>query len=137
MDREVGADAAVVFGATAPDNDTPVLFTLLPGEIARDRKLWTYPDEFRPERFLAGGEVEGVGPLPGPKEIRMMPFGSGRRHCPGAGLGMMHVRCFLAAVVRDFEWAPAAEDDIIDLTELDEFFKVMKTPLRAYVTPRM
>ena len=31
------------------------------------------PDEFRPERFLAGGEAEDVGPTPGTKEIRMMP----------------------------------------------------------------
>ncbi|TVU00709.1 hypothetical protein EJB05_53857, partial [Eragrostis curvula] len=70
------------------------------GDIGRDSKAWTDPDEFRPERFLAGNEADGVGPVPGRKEIRMMPFGAGRRTCPGAGFGMLHVKKFLAALVR-------------------------------------
>jgi cytochrome P450 len=104
-------------------------------DMARDRKDWTDPDEFWPERFLANGEAEGVGAVPGPKEIRMMPFGAGRRYCPGAGMGMVHIKCFLAGLVREFEWAPAADGHGcgIDFTELDGFFKVMKTPLRAHV----
>ena len=107
-------------------------------DMARDRKDWTDPDEFWPERFLADGEAEGVGAVPGPKEIRMVPgpkepFGAGRRYCPGAGMGMVHIKCFLAGLVREFEWAPAADGCAIDFTELDGFFKVMKTPLRAHV----
>jgi len=43
--------------------------------------VWFY-DKFYPERFLAGGEAEGVGPVPGPKEIRMLPFRAGRRYHP-------------------------------------------------------
>uniref|UniRef100_A0ACD5V7U4 Uncharacterized protein n=1 Tax=Avena sativa TaxID=4498 RepID=A0ACD5V7U4_AVESA len=107
------------------------------GEIGRDKNSWTDPDVFRPERFLAGGEGEGVGLVPGPKEIKMMPFGAGRRACPGGGLATMHVRSFLAALVREFEWAaPPSSGGGVDLTEVDGFFKVMKTPLRAAVTLR-
>ncbi|KAF6998186.1 hypothetical protein CFC21_014326 [Triticum aestivum] len=49
------------------------------GEIGRDKNAWTDPHRFRPERFLAGGEGEGVGLVPGPKEIKMMPGGGRAR----------------------------------------------------------
>ncbi|VAH39876.1 unnamed protein product [Triticum turgidum subsp. durum] len=107
-----------------------VMFNL--GHIGRDRKMWADPGEFRPERFLAGGEAEDVGPTPGSKEIRMMPFGAGSRHCPGVGMGMMLIKCFLAALVREFEWAPDCSGRV-DMTELDGFLKMMKKPLSARV----
>jgi cytochrome P450 len=128
---------AAALGVTAvPAHGVRVQYNL--GEIGRDRKTWTDPDEFRPERFLAGGEAEDVGPLTGPKEIRMMPFGAARRQCPGMSIGMLHIKCFLAMLVREFEWAPSAEDCSagIDMTELDGFFKVMKKPLSVRVTRR-
>ncbi|KAB8094750.1 hypothetical protein EE612_022046 [Oryza sativa] len=105
------------------------------GDIGRDGKAWKDPEEFRPERFMAGGEAEGVGPVPGPKEVRMMPFGAGRRSCPGMGVAMAHVGLFVAALVREFEWTPAAGGGV-DLTQQDDFFNVMRTPLRARATPR-
>jgi hypothetical protein len=40
----------------------------------------------------------------------------------------------LAALVREFEWA--APTDAVDFTELDAFFKTMKKPLSARITPR-
>uniref|UniRef100_A0ACD5TQS8 Uncharacterized protein n=1 Tax=Avena sativa TaxID=4498 RepID=A0ACD5TQS8_AVESA len=130
------AGAAVVGCAAAnvPTEGARAHFNL--GEIGRDKNAWTDPDAFRPERFLAGGEGEGVGLVPGPKEIKMMPFGAGRRACPGGGLATMHVKSFVAALVREFEWAPPPSGEDVDLTELDGFFKVMKNPLRARVTLR-
>uniref|UniRef100_J3LVD3 Uncharacterized protein n=1 Tax=Oryza brachyantha TaxID=4533 RepID=J3LVD3_ORYBR len=104
------------------------------GHIGRDGKVWKEPDVFRPERFMAGGEAEGVGPMPGPKEVRMMPFGAGRRSCPGMGLGMVHVGLFVAALVRRFQWTAAAGG--VDLTELDGLFKTKRTPLRVHATLR-
>ncbi|KAL6839787.1 hypothetical protein ACP4OV_030475 [Aristida adscensionis] len=130
--RHVDGDvhAAAVGGEAVPPGGARVLFLIR--DMARDARDWTEPGEFRPERFLAGGEAEGVGAVPGPKEMRMMPFGAGRRYCPGAGMGMMHVKCFLAALVREFEWAAPAAGGV-DMTELDGFFKVMRTPLRVHV----
>ncbi|CAN6247791.1 unnamed protein product [Urochloa humidicola] len=124
----VGGDAVVPPGGAAP-----VSFVL--GAIGRDREVWTYPDEFRPERFLEGGEGGGVSLVPGPKEIKMMPFGAGRRHCSGVAMGMAHVKCFLAELVRELEWAPPADGAGIDFTELDGFIKWMKTPLRVSIAP--
>nr|TKW39277.1 LOW QUALITY PROTEIN: hypothetical protein SEVIR_1G167900v2 [Setaria viridis] len=125
-------DAAEVAGVAAvPPTGLRVHFML--GDIGRDGKTWKGPHEFRPERFMPGGEAEDVGPLPGPKEIKMMPFGAGRRFCLGMGLGMLHVKLFLAALVREFDWAPPA-GETVDLTEWDGFFKTMSKPLRATIT---
>lgn len=130
---------AIGGGATAgavPVHGVRVRFNL--GEIGRDSRTWTRPDEFRPERFLAGGEAEDVGAAPGPKEMRMMPFGAGHRHCPGMSMGMLHIKHFLAALVREFEWAPSPEDcrGGVDMTEQNGFIKRMKKPLSARVTRR-
>jgi hypothetical protein len=55
-------------------------------------------------------------------------------------MGMLHIDCFLAALVREFEWAPPAAHQGggggVDMTEVDMFFKLMRTPLRARITPR-
>jgi cytochrome P450 len=131
-----GTAEAVGVATTPTDDDLRVFFNL--GHIGRDKKTWTNPDEFRPERFLPGGEAEHVGPTPSHKEIRMMPFGAGHRQCPGVGVGMMLIKCFLASLVREFDWAPSAEhrSGDIDMTELDGFLKMMKTPLSARVMRR-
>uniref|UniRef100_A0A0D9ZGN6 Cytochrome P450 n=1 Tax=Oryza glumipatula TaxID=40148 RepID=A0A0D9ZGN6_9ORYZ len=129
--RDVRSPQAVEH-LSLPGGGARVHFIL--GDIGRDGKAWTDPDEFRPERFMAGGEAEGVGPLPGPREVRMMPFGAGRRYCPGMGLGVAHACLLVAALVREFEWAAATGG--VDLTEVNGFFKMMRTPLRARATPR-
>lgn len=141
MREVVGAhvDVAAVGGRGGANKRSTVIINAR--DIGRDRNAWTDPDEFRPDRFLAGGEGEGVGPVPGPKqEIKMIPFGAGRRYCPGAGMGMLHIGCFLAALVREFEWAPPAahqgDGGGVDMMEVDMFFKLMRTPLRARITPR-
>ncbi|CAL5052054.1 unnamed protein product [Urochloa decumbens] len=135
--REVGPEGAVLAGAARPPDGTFVRFTFLAEDIGRDHRAWTDPEMFRPERFLAGGEGEDVSPVPGPKEIKMMPFGAGRRHCPGAGLSMIHVGSFVAALVREFHWAPPADGAGVDLTATNALFvKVMASPLKARVTPR-
>ncbi|XP_066341977.1 cytochrome P450 89A2-like [Miscanthus floridulus] len=120
-----------------PPDGTPVRFVFMAEDIARDPKAWTDPEEFWPERFLDGGEGEDVSPSPGPKEIRMMPFGAGRRHCPGAGLAMIQAKCFVAALVREFEWALPATGGGVDHTSTNALFlKVMASPLRACIVPR-
>lgn len=102
-------------------------------EIGWDPKIWDDPMEFRPERFMNEGE-EGFD-LTGSREIKMMPFGAGRRICPGISLALLHLEYFVANLVREFEWI-AEEGDDVDMAEKQEFTVVMKNPLRARIRPR-
>ncbi|KAM0828583.1 hypothetical protein ACQ4PT_067450 [Festuca glaucescens] len=104
-------------------------------DVSLDEEVWIEPEEFRPERFLDGGEGGGVD-LTGSREIRMMPFGAGRRICPSMALALLHLEYFVANLVRGFEWSTVAGDGGVDLSERPEFTVTMERPLRAHVTPR-
>ncbi|XP_031392684.1 cytochrome P450 89A2-like [Punica granatum] len=116
--------------------DAIVNFTV--AEMGRDPNMWADPMEFRPERFLKGDGKEVQFDIKSVREIRMMPFGAGRRICPVIDMAMLHVQLFIANMVRDFEWSPeegrAPED--VDLSEVQDFTMVMKTPLRVQIKPR-
>ncbi|XXG43469.1 hypothetical protein AAC387_Pa01g3501 [Persea americana] len=101
-------------------------------EMGWDEKVWEEPMAFRPERFFDGGEVVDIT---GSREIKMMPFGAGRRICPGLNLAMLHLEYFVANLVREFEWKPVDGKEI-DLSEKSEFTVVMKEPLKAKITRR-
>jgi cytochrome P450 len=104
-------------------------------EIGRDETVWTAAREFRPERFLEGAEGHGVD-ITGTREIKMMPFGAGRRICPGYSLGMHHAEYFVAKMVTELQWLPPVDGEKVDMSETLEFTTVMKHPLRARVVAR-
>lgn len=104
-------------------------------DIGWDEKVWEEPMEFKPERFLSGGEGEGVD-ITGSREIKMMPFGVGRRICPGLGLAVLHLEYFVANLVWKFEWNTVEGEDV-DFAEKQEFTMVMKNPLKAHISPRV
>ncbi|KAL6659845.1 hypothetical protein ACP70R_002674 [Stipagrostis hirtigluma subsp. patula] len=96
---------------------------------------WSEPMAFVPERFMPGGEGHGVD-LACSKEFKMMPFGAGKRVCPGLAQAMLHLEYFVANLVREFEWREV-EGDEVDLTDLHAvILTVMKRPLRARLVPR-
>ncbi|KAF5192732.1 Cytochrome p450 [Thalictrum thalictroides] len=100
-------------------------------ELGWDPKVWKDPMEFKPERFC-GEEVFDIN---GSREIKMMPFGAGRRICPGLGLALLHLEYFVANLVKEFEWTAETGDEV-DLSEKQEFTTVMKNPLRARISSR-
>lgn len=103
-------------------------------EMGWDGKVWEDPKEFVPERFMAGGGGEGVD-ITGSKEIRMMPFGVGRRICPGLGLAMLHLEYLVANLVREFKW-DAVDGEDIDFSEKPQFTVVMKNSLKSHISAR-
>ncbi|GJN19885.1 hypothetical protein PR202_gb07200 [Eleusine coracana subsp. coracana] len=125
------AEDVEVGGYTIPKGAT---VNFLVAEIGRDGREWDRPMEFRPERFLPGGDGEGVD-VTGSREVRMMPFGVGRRICAGINIAMLHLEYFVANLVREFEWKEVPGHEV-DLTETFVFTTVMKKPLRARVVPR-
>uniref|UniRef100_A0A0C9RXR4 TSA: Wollemia nobilis Ref_Wollemi_Transcript_5408_1869 transcribed RNA sequence n=1 Tax=Wollemia nobilis TaxID=56998 RepID=A0A0C9RXR4_9CONI len=94
--------------------------------ITHDKDIWADPLSFRPERFLpsAGGEeVNIMG-----SDLRLAPFGSGRRVCPGKALGLQTVHTWLARMLHHFQWLPS-DGHPVDLTEILRLSCEMKVPL--------
>ncbi|XP_074275307.1 cytochrome P450 89A2-like [Silene latifolia] len=120
----------VELGGYLIPKDATINFTV--AEMGRDPEVWEDPMEFRPERFMTGQEEFDIT---GSHEIKMMPFGVGRRICPGYGLAMHHLEYYVANLVWNFEWR-AADGYEVDLSEKQEFTVVMKNPLHAIVSPR-
>lgn len=102
--------------------------------IAEDPKLWSNPKKFDPDRFLTGGEDADITGVTG---VKMMPFGVGRRICPGLGMATVHVNLMIARMVQEFEWSSYPENTKVDFSEKLEFTVVMKNSLRAMIKPRV
>ncbi|GFQ05244.1 cytochrome p450 78a7 [Phtheirospermum japonicum] len=101
--------------------------------ITHDPAVWADPLEFKPERFvpvMGGVEVDVRG-----GDLRLAPFGAGRRVCPGKNLGIATVVLWVAKLVRHFEWVA----DVVVPVDLSEVLKLsceMKHPLSAIAVKR-
>ncbi|CAO2163794.1 unnamed protein product [Urochloa humidicola] len=84
--------------------------------IGRDPEAWEKAEEFMPERFMEGGSAAAVD-FRG-NDFQFVPFGAGRRICPGLNFGMATVEIMLANLVYCFDWElPAGKKKKdIDLT---------------------
>ncbi|KAL6196059.1 hypothetical protein ACLB2K_031675 [Fragaria x ananassa] len=122
----------VVEGHVVPKNGT---VNFMVADMGWDPAVWEDPMEFKPERFLSKGEGEGVD-ITGSREIKMMPFGVGRRICPGLGLAVLHLEYFVANLVWKCEWRGVEGEDV-DFAEKQEFTMVMRNPLKAQISPRV
>ncbi|CAH8274027.1 unnamed protein product [Arabidopsis lyrata] len=90
----------------------------------RDPGLWEEPERFKPERFEKEGETR-----------KLMPFGMGRRACPGAELGKRLVSLALGCLIQCFEWERVGEE-LVDMTEGEGITMPKATPLRAMCKAR-
>ncbi|GAB2251739.1 hypothetical protein Droror1_Dr00004586 [Drosera rotundifolia] len=96
--------------------------------ITHDEKIWPDPDEFKPERFIEE-DVKIMG-----SDLRLAPFGAGRRVCPGKALGLVAVQLWLAQMLQNFKWVAA--DGGVDLTECLKLSMEMKSSLVCKALPR-
>ncbi|XP_068339112.1 (2S)-flavanone 2-hydroxylase-like [Pyrus communis] len=75
--------------------------------IGRDPKYWENPLHFYPERFLAplsgGGDGASALDVRG-QHFQLLPFGTGRRICPGLNLALQMLPALLGAMVQCFDW---------------------------------
>ncbi|XP_010934114.1 xanthotoxin 5-hydroxylase CYP82C4-like [Elaeis guineensis] len=100
--------------------------------IQRDPQVWPEPSAFRPERFLTShGDVGVRG-----RQLELLPFGSGRRACPGASFALQVVHLTLARIIHGFDLeTPTGEP--VDMTEGKGATLPKATPLEVLVTPRL
>ncbi|KAF9606651.1 hypothetical protein IFM89_027695 [Coptis chinensis] len=70
--------------------------------IGRDPMLWDDPDKFCPERFLNGScaKIDLKG-----QDFQLIPFGAGRRGCPGILFALAVNELALANLLNGFDWA--------------------------------
>lgn len=66
--------------------------------IARDPAKWENPEEFDPIRFM-GSEIDHKG-----RNFEYIPFGSGRRICPGISYAAVSMELSLSALLFHFDW---------------------------------
>ncbi|XP_023637779.1 bifunctional dihydrocamalexate synthase/camalexin synthase [Capsella rubella] len=72
--------------------------------LGRDPKLWENPDEFNPDRYLDSSvDFKGLN-------FEFIPFGSGRRICPGMTMGIILVELALLNLLYFFDWGVPEND---------------------------
>ncbi|KAK1327226.1 Cytochrome P450 78A3 [Acorus calamus] len=102
--------------------------------IARDPHVWVRPEEFEPERFLSEGGGDVDFSIFG-SDLRLAPFGSGRRSCPGKALAMATVGFWVATLLHEYTWR-SSDEAPVDLTEVLRLSCEMASPLTVTVCPR-
>ncbi|XP_057847184.2 xanthotoxin 5-hydroxylase CYP82C2 isoform X2 [Cryptomeria japonica] len=100
--------------------------------IQRDASVWERPTEFDPERFVnSGKEIDVKG-----QDFKLIPFGSGRRVCPGISLALIVVTYTLGRLLQSFEWF-APEGTVIDMAEGLGITMPKSIPLEVVIKPRL
>ncbi|CAM0908025.1 unnamed protein product [Alopecurus aequalis] len=85
--------------------------------LARDPGGWERAEEFVPERFMEGGSAEAVD-YKG-NDFLLLPFGAGRRICPGINFAIVTIEIMLANLMYHFDWMlpPESAKSGISMTE--------------------
>ncbi|XP_020583590.1 cytochrome P450 93A2-like [Phalaenopsis equestris] len=97
--------------------------------IGRESKYWPDPLKFMPERFLVNEDNDNVIIDVRGQHFHLIPFGSGRRGCPGITAALQVVYSALASLIQCFEWKVAGDGEKIDMTEASGLTLRRATPL--------
>ncbi|KAL2508654.1 Cytochrome [Forsythia ovata] len=95
--------------------------------IGRDEQYWEEPLVFKPERFL-GSKIDYKG-----QHFEFLPFGAGRRICPGLPLGQRVMHFMLGSLLHEFDWELefSANPNTIDMTEVIGSVMRKREPLKV------
>ncbi|KAL2470701.1 Cytochrome [Abeliophyllum distichum] len=101
-------------------------------KLHRDPKVWSNPDEFRPERFIE--EHKNVN-FKG-QNFEYIPFSSGRRMCPGLTFGLQVIHLILARLLQGF-YVSTPMNIPVNMDEGLGIALPKVEPLDVIVTPRL
>ncbi|CAA2968767.1 cytochrome P450 76A2-like [Olea europaea subsp. europaea] len=101
--------------------------------IGRDEENWEEPWDFKPERFL-GSNTDFKG-----QHFEFIPFGAGRRICPGLPLGHLMMHFLLGSLLHEFNWELdfSKNPNTIDMNELIGTVVRKQEPLKVVPTKRV
>lgn len=127
LPRKAGADAEIC-GFTVPKG-AQVLVNVW--AIGRDPSIWEKPSAFMPERFL-GSDIDVKG-----RDFGLIPFGAGRRICPGLALANRMLHLMLGSLIHSFDWKLEGGISPEDMNMEEKFGLTLQLaePLRAIPTP--
>ncbi|XP_028762782.1 geraniol 8-hydroxylase isoform X1 [Neltuma alba] len=97
--------------------------------IGRDQSIWKNPEEFSPERFL-GSDIDVKG-----RDFELIPFGAGRRVCPGYPLALRMVFLVLGSLINCFDWKMEGGTKPEDMDMDDKFGITLEKAQPVLVVP--
>ncbi|CAN4122759.1 unnamed protein product [Withania somnifera] len=101
-------------------------------KIHHDPNIWPNPNDFKPERFLtAHKDVDVRG-----NHFELLPFGSGRRMCPGISLALQVLPFVIAVLLQGFDMKRPL-DEPIDMSESFGLTVIKASPLEVLLAPRL
>ncbi|KAL1560785.1 premnaspirodiene oxygenase-like [Salvia divinorum] len=97
----------------------------------RDPRYWKDPEMFKPERF----ENQSLDFVDG--DCHFLPFGAGKRMCPGITFGLANVEFILSQLLYNFDWGlpEGVRGEDLDMTENNGLTAARKHSLSVVVTP--
>lgn len=95
--------------------------------IQNDPGIWEEPARFKPERFEGFEETKS--------ELKLMPFGSGRRGCPGEALAIRSMGLAVGSLIHCFH-LQRPTDEMVDMREGVGLSLPKAQPLHALCRPR-
>ncbi|XP_038902403.1 cytochrome P450 81Q32-like [Benincasa hispida] len=96
--------------------------------IHRDPNLWEDATSFKPERHANVAEVE--------YSYKLLPFGLGRRACPGMAMAQRIIGLTLASLIQCFEWKRTSKS-LVDMSEGKGLTMPKVEPIMAKCRPRL
>ncbi|KAH7865335.1 hypothetical protein Vadar_005309 [Vaccinium darrowii] len=99
--------------------------------IQRDPNYWDNPEEFLPERF-ADNPIDFRG-----QDFQFIPFGAGRRGCPGISFGVMELEGVLANLLYWFDWKLPIGEELEDFEMSEVFGLVVHKKIELQLVPVM
>lgn len=112
-----------IMNYTVPKNSQLIINVWAMG---RDPNLWEDPLSFKPERFY-GSKVDFKG-----QDFKFLPFGVGRRMCPGYPYAIKQIHLMLASLVQNFDWCLPNNMENLSKLDMSENFGIIsqrKKPL--------
>ncbi|XP_073135270.1 labd-13Z-ene-9,15,16-triol synthase, chloroplastic-like [Henckelia pumila] len=124
----LATQSSIIGGCTIPKGSRVFLNIW---SVQRDPLVWDNPSEFKPERFLNDPQKFDFNG----NRFQFIPFGSGRRVCPGILLAERMAMLFLATFFHLFNWR-LPEGEKLDLSERFGIVMRKSTPMIAIPSPR-